>query len=92
VSENHRASDRVRALKGAKVVLNDSSTMDCMIRNLSEGGARLEFSDPVALPDQFELLITADNTLVPVRRAWTRGNAVGVAFTGPRRPVPPRKS
>jgi len=91
MTEDHRGSERRRALKGAKVVLNDWSTIDCTIRNLSDGGARLEFGDLTTLPEEFRILITSENTLVPVRRAWVRGNAVGVEFTGPPKPAPARK-
>ena len=89
--EEHRSSIRHRTLKGAKVVLHDWSTIDCVIRNQSDTGARLEFSDPVALPEQFDVLMTSSNTLVPARRMWERGTAVGIRFTGPERRAPPRK-
>jgi hypothetical protein len=89
--EEHRSSVRQRTLKGAKVVLRDRSTFDCVIRNQSDTGARLQFSDPVALPEQFDILITSSNTLVPAQRMWERGTAVGVRFTGPERRAPPRK-
>ncbi len=89
--EEHRSSVRRRTLKGAKVVLRDWSTIDCIVRNQSDTGARLEFSDPVALPEQFELLITVTNTLTPAERVWVRGTAVGIRFTGPERTAPPRK-
>ncbi len=73
------------------VVLHDSSTFNCFLRNVSESGARLDFSDPVDLPEQFELLLIANNTLRPVERMWKRGTSAGVRFTGPERPVPPHK-
>ncbi len=89
--EEHRSSIRRRTLKGAKVVLRDWSTFDCVIRNLSETGARLEFSDPVVLPEHFEVLMLEANTLVPADRVWERGTAMGIRFTGPARQAPPRK-
>lgn len=86
-----RASVRQRTLKSAKVVLRDWSTIDCVIRNASEDGARLDFSDPVALPDRFDLLLVATNMLVPAERIWERGTTVGIKITGPGRQAPPRK-
>jgi hypothetical protein len=82
---------RNKTLKEAKIVLRDWSTIDCLLRNVSETGARLEFGNPVALPDTFQLLIKSRNTLVPVRLVWERGASAGVSFTGPEKPVPPRK-
>ena len=91
MEEDRRDSTRRRSLKEAKVVLRDWSTFDCTMRNVSEGGARLEFSDPVALPDQFDLLIVASNTLVPAERVWERGTTIGIKFTGPEKQAPARK-
>jgi hypothetical protein len=73
MDQERRGSIRHRTLKEAKVVLHDSSTIDCIIRNISEGGAHLDFTDPVALPDQFEVLIVATSALVPAERIWERG-------------------
>ncbi len=91
MDQDHRISSRHRALKEAKVVLHNSSTFNCILRNVSESGARLDFSDPANLPEQFELLLIGHNTLRPVQRMWARGASVGVKFTGPERPVPPNK-
>ena len=90
-SPARRQSARKKTLKGAKVVLRDWSTFDCTMRNLSDSGARLEFSDPINLPDTFDLLIASTNTLMPCKRVWERGMAIGVQFTGPGRTAPPRK-
>ena len=91
MNEENRASVRRRALKEARVVLHDSSTINCILRNLSESGARLEFSDPVTLPDRFDVLLVSANKLVPATRVWERGAAVGIRFTGPERSAPARK-
>jgi hypothetical protein len=48
--DDRRQAPRRRALKDGKVVLSDWSVVDCLIRNLSEVGARLEFSGPTTLP------------------------------------------
>ena len=91
MDQDRRRSVRHRTLKEAKVVLHDWSTIDCIIRNISEGGAHLDFSDPVALPEHFGVLLVATNTLVPADRVWERGKAAGVRFTGPEKHAPPRK-
>ena len=88
---SRRKSPRKKTLKEAKVVLRDWSTIDCLLRNLGDGGARLEFSDPVTLPDTFNVLIVSTNSLIPAKRIWARGGAIGIQFTGPERPFPPRK-
>ncbi|HEV8389279.1 MAG TPA: PilZ domain-containing protein [Dongiaceae bacterium] len=77
---SRRGQDRRTVLKGAKVVFNDGKSMlVCRVRDLSPGGARLEFPPRQALPDSFELHVVGQ----PVRRCerrWTRNNIVGVRF------------
>lgn len=78
-----RSQDRRTVLKGAKVVFNNGKgVMVCRVRDLSPGGARLEFPPRQALPESFELHIVGQ----PVRlceRRWARNNIVGVRFVGP---------
>lgn len=81
--EEHRKAHRRRMLKEGKVVLSDRTVIDCLIRDLSEGGARLEFGAPMELPDGFELLIASQNLLVPSAPAWQHGLRAGIRFTGP---------
>jgi hypothetical protein len=51
-----RATKRQRTLIGAKVVFNDMmSTYDCVIRDLSESGARVKLNAPVQVPNSFML-------------------------------------
>jgi hypothetical protein len=71
--------------------LTDWTAIDCLIRDLSEGGARLVFSDTVSLPEEFRLLTVSTNMIVPARLLWQRGLSAGVAFTGPEKPAPARK-
>ena len=91
MGEEHRTSVRRRTLKEGKVILSDSTVMDCRIRDLSEGGARLEFGGLTNLPKEFRLLIVSSNTVVPAAIAWQRGQNVGVFFTGPEQPAPARR-
>lgn len=87
-----RRAIRKRTLKEGRIVLSDRSTIDCTIRDLGEGGAKLVFDGLTSLPESFELLIVADNKLMPAQLLWRRGLSVGVAFTGPERPAPTRKT
>jgi hypothetical protein len=54
----HRNSLRSRTLKGGRIVFHEGqSTITCTIRNLSLGGARLEVSSSVGVPDIFTLAL-----------------------------------
>ena len=79
--DEKRRSQRKRALKGARIVLNKgNSTLSCTIRSLSEIGALLEFATPSAVPETFELRFD-DGT--PPRRCVVKrrtGKSVAVTF------------
>lgn len=86
--DSQRGLQRRRTLKQGKVVLTDSTVLDCLIRDMSEAGARLEFGAPTELPREFRVLITSSNLLIPAHLAWQRGLAAGVHFTGPGQEAP----
>ena len=53
-----RQTARLRSLLGARACYNEHRvTLDCVVRNISEGGAMLVVSDAVALPGMFQLEI-----------------------------------
>ncbi len=89
--EEHRTSHRRRMLKEGKAVLSDRVVIDCIVRDISEGGARLEFAAPTELPDNFRLLVSSLNLLVPVTPTWRHGLKAGVRFTGPGAERPAKK-
>jgi len=86
-----RASPRQRRLKAAQIIFNDnSSIMDCLIRDWSETGARLKCAQSHAVPKHFFLLLKAEWLLLPAELRWRRGEDIGVMFTLPAT-VPPMK-
>ena len=49
--QEHRAPPRHKVYKGGKVSFhNESSVVDCIVRNVSEGGSRLGFPSHFACP------------------------------------------
>jgi hypothetical protein len=79
-----RAHQRQRRLKDAKIVFNGgASVIDCVVRDWSEGGARLKCSQAIALPRHFFLLLRAEWLMYPVELRWRRLEEAGVMFTGP---------
>ena len=54
--------------------------MDCMVRNISQGGARLEVATPFGLHGTFTLVIEADHFVRDCRTVWNIEKRVGVAF------------
>ncbi len=77
-----RIQRRRRVIKGGKVVFNNGqSVIDCSVRDLSEGGAKLLLRDPIILPHDFQLQML-DGRLIPCELRWARNGAVGVKFRG----------
>lgn len=90
--ENKRKAPRARVLKGAKIVsLNNWTLIDCVIRDMSETGARLICKDPVAVANEFRLLIPNDNTICSARVVWRREDQIGITFTSEKTRAPARK-
>ena len=58
------------------------AVVECIVRDMSEGGAKLQFKDVGTLPSAFELTVPVDGTIRPCKIVWARANFVGVEFTG----------
>ena len=54
--------------------------IDCMVRNISQGGARLEVATPFGLHGSFTLVIATDHFMRDCRAVWNIEKYVGVAF------------
>jgi hypothetical protein len=66
---------------GVAKVDDDGATRDCVVRNISDNGASLEFSNVVRLPkEQISLTIARKGRSFLAKIIWWRDNFVGVAF------------
>lgn len=52
---------------------------DCLIRDLSEGGAKLQVAALHPLPDSFVVLQVIEGVAMTARLKWRRGDLAGVA-------------
>ena len=76
-----RQERRGRTSLGGSVAFNNRwSTMECLVRNMSSRGARLEFAEPAFLPDDLDLIIPLRGDSRRVRIVWREQRSVGVAF------------
>ncbi len=81
MNNDKRSEFRARTLKRGQVRIDDGgSVFDCIIRDLTESGAKLHFEDTVALPANFDLFLVEAGAVWPVRNVWQKGADVGVAF------------
>ena len=73
-------SHRKRTFIGAKIVLNGgASVFDCIVRDLSDGGARLALDGALAVPGEFRLSLS-DGRAFDCSVRWRRLNLLGVSF------------
>ena len=77
---DRRSSPRHRVLKTGKIVVNAGrSTFDCTVRNLSDTGALLLVASSIGIPDQFQLVISAEPPR-PCRVVRRTAQELGVSF------------
>lgn len=75
-----RNSARSRVLKSAKLVLDRSSFIDCVVRNLTNTGARIQIANTVSLPPDFEMTFDGGHSIRPCRLVWRSVTETGVEF------------
>ena len=78
-----RESARDKVIYGGVAEIGENgSTRDCVVRNISENGASLEFSNVVKLPKkQMALTIARKGRSFLAKVVWWRNNFVGIAFS-----------
>ena len=80
-SNNRRVEQRVRtALKGQIVLNNRYSTVDCIVRDLSESGARLQTPEGYLPPRQFAFEVPMKALSANAGKIWSSGNLHGIMF------------
>jgi hypothetical protein len=81
-TNERRSAERFNTnLKGQIVCDSLASSVECLLWDISETGARLVVSRPAEIPLEFELLIPDEDASARVRLVWSNGKDHGVAFT-----------
>ena len=80
---DRRRSARDKVIYGGVAEIgDDSATRDCIVRNISDQGAKIEFSTAVKLhKEQMLVAIARKGRSFLARVVWWRDNFVGVAFS-----------
>lgn len=80
--DERRAATRQRVIYGAVATTpTDGRSYDCVVKNWSDLGARIEFSEPARLPNDIALNITQKGVSYSARVVWADAQSAGVAFT-----------
>jgi hypothetical protein len=77
----HRVLPRHRTfIKGRIYYNNGLSSTDCIVRDVSDGGGRLEVPESVVIPDAFELHFPNKNERFHARVRWRKAGQLGVTW------------
>ena len=78
--ERRRSGRQKSLLRGVVYFDNIPFPADCLVRDLSELGARLKFdTPPAALADSFELHVPAKGQKIRGRVGWRKADEIGVS-------------
>jgi len=70
-----------RTLLAGKIISNyGQSSIDCVVRRISERGATLTTQSPLGIPQQFHLLIPGEGPPRPCKLIWQSGEELGLEF------------
>ena len=76
-----RQTIRGKVFLGGVAEFNENgSTMDCIVRNVSEAGACVELDQGAKLPEEINLTIPRKGRSFLARLIWRQANRVGLAF------------
>jgi len=93
MAEEPQAAIRQRTfLKGTLYYDNRRASIECLVRDISDSGARLTFEHPVIVPDNVELFIPQKQQTLRARVQRRGPNEIGIAFEVERSDEPRRAS
>ena len=85
---DRRSSPRRRMLKAGVMKALPDYEGTCVVRDLSDGGAKLKVKNAATIPDFFQLTIELDGLVAKCQVMWrNEANEVGVKFDGPAKVV-----
>jgi PilZ domain len=90
--DERRTSRRHKSfLRGVVYFDKRRSETACLVRDLSEEGARIVLSQTITIPDVIELQIPQREQTVSARVQWRRADEVGLSFCKPETATTPRE-
>jgi hypothetical protein len=88
---DYRRSHRRVVIEDARIIDKRGgwSLLNCIVWDISEGGAKIQIDPSLDIPTLFDLLLVGDMKIIPVRIRWRRHHFIGVEFVGTARQAPP---
>lgn len=76
---DRRAIPRKPVLMSGAIEFSGSK-VNCLICDMSIAGAALDVTNPLDIPNRFNLFFRADGTRIPCHVIWRKADRIGVAF------------
>jgi hypothetical protein len=89
IERRHNA--RARVIYSGVIAYDERrATMNCVVRNFSEDGVKVEFDNTALLPDQIDLLIAKKGRAFNAKIVWRGETEAGLSFrpSGELHPIP----
>lgn len=91
-----RAVTRHKSFLQGRIYFNNRrSAVDCLIRDISDQGAHIIFSDTISIPDVVDFYVPQKDQTLRARVEWRHGEEAGLSFEqavvpqDPGQPTPP---
>jgi PilZ domain len=79
--QERREFQRGRTYLGGRLAFNNQyCTIDCLVRNMSQNGAKLVFEGSVLLPGEFEFTLPQKGESRRARVVWRSEGEAGISF------------
>ena len=76
-----RSTVRAKSLFRGLIHLNNRrTTLDCIIRNVSDQGARLDLANGHLAPERFDIVVPQKRRTYKAQLAWRADDRIGVRF------------
>jgi hypothetical protein len=72
---------RLPVFKSAKLVVKKSVVFDCVVRDLTNIGARIGIPNTIFLPEALEITFDGGRSIRPCRLVWRTFSGAGVEFS-----------
>jgi len=80
VGDKRKSGRRRQFLRGFVRLPQNNTAIDCLVRDISETGAKLRFRCTTPMPEFFELHIPSTGQLAKSKLRWNSGREVGISF------------
>jgi hypothetical protein len=77
---HNRGAQVVLFLRGFVRLPQNNTTIDCLVRDISEAGAKLRFRCTTPMPEFFELHIPSTGQIAKSKLIWNDNCEVGISF------------